>query len=92
MSKYRPNYVYVIKQVREAADALELAGDVLFRGYQRGVPVDHPLLVALRALAEVDKEAARRANLMHDPDRFDCKAPAGAPPLPPLAPLPLPPD
>ena len=71
MSKYRPNYVYVIKQVGEAADALELAGDMLFRAYQRGVPVDHPLLVALRALAEVDKEAARRANLMHDPDNID---------------------
>ena len=63
MSKYRPNYIKARQHIQQAAEALATAGDVLFRAYQKGIPEGHPLLVAMRSLANLDRDTARRVRL-----------------------------
>ena len=61
--KYRPNYIKARQQIQQAAEALATAGDVLFRAYQKGIPEGHPLLVAMRSLADLDRDTAKRSGL-----------------------------
>jgi hypothetical protein len=82
MSKYRPNYIKARQHIQQAAEALATAGDVLFRAYQKGIPEGHPLLVAMRALADLDRDTAKRASL--EPQLEVTEMPAGADPPPSL--------
>jgi hypothetical protein len=82
MSKYRPNYIKARQHIQQAAEALATAGDVLFRAYQKGIPEGHPLLVAMRALADLDRDTAKRANL--EPQLEVTEMPAGMTPPPSL--------
>ncbi len=71
-----PNdFGYMVHHVRKAADELVRATDLYSEGHYphsnaRKVPEDHPLAVALRALAKFDLQYAWYANLEHEPALF----------------------
>ena len=73
---YGPNdNGYMVNGVREAAKHLKLVTMIYSEGHYphsnaREVPEDHPIVVALRLLAEFDKDKCQYANVEHDPKLF----------------------
>jgi hypothetical protein len=79
---YGPNdYGYINSCVRKAAQDIAYAINLYCEGHYphsnaRDIPNDHPLCIALTALAEADKQTAEYANLEHDPKLFEIYKPS----------------
>jgi hypothetical protein len=82
-------------EIRRAAAALRKATQIYCEGYyrraeDREIPADHPLVRALAALAEADRQTCADAGIRHDPAAFSEHVPMAAarrrasllPPLP----------
>ncbi len=73
---YGPNdNGYINGNVRRAADSIQNAIILWCEGHYphsnaRVIPDDHPLVLALHALAEVDQSTCEFANVPHDPALF----------------------
>lgn len=72
---YGPNDIaYACLHARRAASALRKAASHMVYGYMpeplRTLEPDHPLLKAMEALIEFDKETAEYANCDHEPPLF----------------------
>lgn len=66
---------YINRCARKAAETIRMATYLWCEGHYphsnaRIIPEDHPLVKALEALAQIDKDTARFANLEHDPSLF----------------------
>jgi hypothetical protein len=79
---YGPNdYWYINNHVRRAAQDIVYAINLYCEGHYahsnaRDIPLDHPLCIALNALAETDKQTAMYANLEHEPKLFEIYKPS----------------
>lgn len=79
-----PNdYGYMVGHVRRAAEHLVRASDLYSEGHYahsnaREMPMDHPIAVALAALAKFDQEFSQWNNAEHDPELFKPHQPTEA--------------